>query len=125
MELGVFSISLAVKDLAASQTFYETLGFTEMNGDAEMGYLIMKNGTTIIGLFQGMFENNMITFNPGWDANAEAVDPFDDVRAIQAALVAAGYEPQLPIDADSGSEGPAHFSITDPDGNTILFDQHR
>lgn len=123
MQLGVFSVSLTVKDLAASRAFYETLGFRDFGGNAEHGYLILKNGTTIIGLFQGMFEKNILTFNPGWDENAQEVDPFTDVRALQAQLKAAGVE--LTSEADPDGSGPASITLVDPDGNPILIDQHR
>lgn len=123
MQLGAFSISLNVKDLDKSIVFYETLGFTKMGGDADHGYVIMKNGDTLIGLFMGMFDKNMLTFNPGWDSNAENVDPFTDVRDIQKHLEAAGIDIVNPAAPDS--EGPASFIIHDPDGNPILIDQHR
>lgn len=124
MHLGQFSTSLAVKDLGKSQAFYEALGFTAMGGNAEHGYLMMKQGETIIGLFQGMFEQNILTFNPGWDSNAQNVDPFDDVRAIQSSLEAAGIDVDIER-ADPDGEGPAHFILHDPDGNVIMVDQHR
>lgn len=123
MELGAFSVSLAVKDLAASQAFYETLGFTASGGDAASNYLIMKNGDTLIGLFQGMFDSNILTFNPGWDANAEALESFTDVREIQQSLKEAGVE--LMSEVEAGSTGPGSLMVTDPDGNMILIDQHR
>lgn len=123
MELGCFSISLAVKDIQASKSFYEKLGFTAMGGDESQGWLILKSGTTNIGLFQGMFEDNIMTFNPGWAHDASPVDPFEDVREIQAALEAKGIEFESKADADS--QGPAHFIVKDPDGNTIMLDQHR
>jgi len=123
MKLGAFSISLTVKDLAASRAFYEQLGFDALGGDPSHNYLIMKNGDAVIGLFQGMFENNIITFNPGWDQSAQPVDAFDDVRAIQAQLKAAGVP--LATEADPDSTGPASFVVVDPDGNAILVDQHR
>lgn len=121
--LGAFSISLAVKDIEASKTFYETLGFSKMGGDQSQGWLILKNGPTIIGLFQGMFEKNCLTFNPGWDQDAKNVEKFEDVRALQKRLSAAGLDVGELIDA--ASEGPAHFTLTDPDGNPVLIDQHR
>jgi len=124
MDLGAFSVSLSVKDLAASRTFYEALGFSDMGGDPDHGYLIMKNGTTVIGLFQAMFEGNILTFNPGWDSNAQNVDEFTDVRAIQAALEQAGVELNDRVAADN-PEGPAHLTLVDPDGNAIMIDQHR
>ena len=123
MHLGAFSISLAVKDLATSQAFYEALGFSEFGGNADQGWLILKSGDTIIGLFQGMFEKNMLTFNPGWDQNAQNTDPFDDVRAIQERLKEAGLT--LDVEADPDAEGPAQIMLTDPDGNPVLIDQHR
>jgi catechol 2,3-dioxygenase-like lactoylglutathione lyase family enzyme len=123
MNLGQFSISLAVKDLGASRAFYEKLGFTVFGGNAEHHYLIMKQGPTLIGLFQGMFEKNILTFNPGWDADAKDVDPFTDVRALQRRLKEAGVE--LLEEADDAGSGPAFFTLQDPDGNPILVDQHR
>ncbi len=122
MELGAFSVSLAVKDLSASRAFYEKLGFTRFGGDVEQNYLIMKNGDTVIGLFQGMFESNILTFNPGWDAGANALENFDDVREIQKALKAGGVS--LMSEADEGTTGPASLMVNDPDGNMILIDQH-
>lgn len=122
MKLGAFSTSLSVKDIKASKQFYETLGFTVFAGDIERNYLIMKNGNALIGLFQGMFENNILTFNPGWDENANTLDNFDDVRDIQKHLKSNGV--QLIKEADEGSSGPASCMLTDPDGNTILIDQH-
>jgi catechol 2,3-dioxygenase-like lactoylglutathione lyase family enzyme len=123
MELGAFSVSLAVKDLDASRAFYETLGFATMGGDVAQNWVILTNGATVIGLFQGMFEGNILTFNPGWDQAAGEVDPFTDVRQIQAHLKAAGIV--LAVEADETSTGPAHLVLTDPDGNTIMIDQHR
>jgi catechol 2,3-dioxygenase-like lactoylglutathione lyase family enzyme len=122
MQLGAFSISLAVKDIAASRAFYEQLGFTVFGGNQEQRWLILKSGTTLIGLFQGMFEKNMLTFNPGWDADAKPVPGFDDVRAIQAQLQAQGVA--LEQTCDANTQGPAYISLTDPDGNPILIDQH-
>lgn len=122
MQLGAFSISLSVKDLEKSRAFYKDLGFDDFGGMAEHGYAIMKNGDTLIGLFQGMFEGNLLTFNPGWDQSAGEVNPFEDVRDIKAKLQAAGHEISQ---EQGGSEGPASFAITDPDGNAILIDQHR
>jgi lactoylglutathione lyase len=122
MELGAFSVSLAVKDLRASSEFYRQLGFTKFGGDADQHWLIMKNGTTTIGLFQGMFESNILTFNPGWDAAATPVDQFTDVRELQRQLKASGIVPVS--EADESSTGPASFIVVDPDGNTILVDQH-
>lgn len=123
MQLGAFSVSLAVKNIEASRQFYETFGFTVTGGDAAHGWLILKNGSTIIGLFQGMFEKNILTFNPGWDQNAQQVDPFTDVRELQRQLKAKGVK--LETEADESTKGPAHFTVVDPDGNPILVDQHR
>lgn len=123
MDLGAFSVSLAVKDLSASRAFYEKLGFVAFQGDAAQGWLIMKNGDAVIGLFQGMFERNVLTFNPGWDGNAQPVDPFTDVREIQRRLRSAGVS--LDQEADESTSGPASLIITDPDGNPIFIDQHR
>ena len=123
MDLGTFSISLAVKDLAVSRAFYETLGFMAFHGEAKQGWLILKNGEAVIGLFQGMFEKNILTFNPGWDGDAQDVDPFTDVRELQRRLKAAGIA--FDQEADESSTGPASFAISDPDGNPILVDQHR
>lgn len=122
MELGNFSVSLAVKDLAASQAFYEKLGFAVFGGDASQNWLIMKSGTTNVGLFQGMFENNIMTFNPGWQHDASPVEGFEDVRTIQQTLKDRGVA--FMTEADPDSDGPANFVIQDPDGNAILFDQH-
>ena len=122
MELGAFSVSLAVKDIQASKAFYAKLGFSEFGGVAEQGWLIMKNGDTVIGLFQGMFENNILTFNPGWDSNAQPLESFTDVRQIQQRLKEQGVAFQ--VEADEGASGPGHFIIEDPDGNTIIVDQH-
>ena len=124
MNLGAFSISLAVKDIAASRAFYEKLGFAVMGGDQAQNWLILKQGPTLIGLFQGMFEKNMLTFNPGWDAAAQNVDPFTDVRQLQAMLKSAGVTLDSTVDPAAAS-GPGFFTITDPDGNPILVDQHR
>lgn len=123
MELGAFSVSLAVKDLSASRAFYETLGFEQAGGDPAQNWLILRNGTTTIGLFQGMFEQNILTFNPGWSPHAENLEAFTDVRELQAALEAKGVA--LLSKADSSTEGPASFTLADPDGNVILVDQHR
>ncbi|MDZ4675552.1 MAG: VOC family protein [Gemmatimonadota bacterium] len=123
MQLAVFSISLAVKDIAASRAFYEKFGFTIFGGNAEQGWLILKNGDTIIGLFQGMFDKNILTFNPGWDTNAQNVDPFTDVRELQRQLKAQGVT--LTTEADESTSGPASFTTVDPDGNPVLVDQHR
>lgn len=122
MKLGAFSISLSVKDIHASKQFYETLGFTVLGGDLEKNYLIMKNGNALVGLFQGMFENNILTFNPGWDENANLVEPFDDVRIIQRHLK--DHNIELVSEADENTSGPASFFVMDPDGNAILVDQH-
>lgn len=122
MKPGAFSISLSVKDINASKQFYEALGFSVFGGAIPSNYLIMKNGNALIGLFQGMFENNILTFNPGWDENAKPVDGFDDVRKIQQHLKSNGIS--LLSEADEATTGPASFMLTDPDGNTILFDQH-
>ncbi len=121
MELGAFSISLAVKDLAASRTFYETFGFTAFGGNGTH-WLIMKNGPHLIGLFQGMFEKNILTFNPGWDQDAKAVGGFTDVRELQRRVKAAGIP--LVTEADESTTGPASFVAVDPDGNPLLIDQH-
>ncbi len=123
MKLGAFSISLAVKDIKASRDFYKKLGFVEFGGDIEQNWLMLKSGDTVIGLFQGMFEKNIITFNPGWNQNGENLDDFTDVREIQKSLIASGITPVEAAD-ESGS-GPASFTLIDPDGNPILFDQHR
>jgi len=122
MELGSFSISLAVKDITASQAFYEKLGFEVFMGDISQNWLILKNGDHVIGLFQGMFERNILTFNPGWDANAQKLDAFTDVRELQRQLKAQGVE--LTDEADESTTGPASFMVIDPDGNPILLDQH-
>lgn len=122
MKLGAFSISLAVKDIAASRAFYEKLGFTAFGGNQDQRWLIMKNETTLIGLFQGMFENNMLTFNPGWDSDANTLAEFDDVREIQKRLKASDITPAA--EADESTQGPAHIVVVDPDGNQILIDQH-
>lgn len=115
-------MSLAVKDLAASQTFYETLGFETAGGDAEQGWLILRNGATVLGLFHGMFERNMLTFNPGWNQDATAKASFEDVRALHAAYAEAGLETSQETGLDG--EGPASFVVVDPDGNPVLIDQH-
>ncbi|UCC54642.1 MAG: VOC family protein [Anaerolineaceae bacterium] len=122
MELGAFSISLAVKDLEVSKSFYEKLGFQVYGGEAAQNWLIMKNGDHIIGLFQGMFEKNILTFNPGWDQNANKLDSFVDVRKLQRELKARGLS--IEQEADESTSGPASFVIIDPDGNPILIDQH-
>jgi len=123
MELGNFSISLAVKDIEASKSFYEKFGFKVFMGDAAQKWLIMKNGDHIIGLFQGMFEKNVLTFNPGWDSNAQNLPEFTDVRELQRQLKAKGVK--LLKEADENTKGPASFVAVDPDGNQILIDQHR
>lgn len=122
MELGAFSVSLSVKDLEASRQFYEKLGFNHLGGDAAQNYLILQNGTTTIGLFQGMFEGNILTFNPGWDHTASALERFQDVRDIQRELKSQGVE--LQTEADESTDGPASVVLIDPDGNNILLDQH-
>lgn len=122
MQLGAFSISLAVKDLEVSRSFYEKLGFKVFAGNPAHNYLILKNGETVIGLFQGMFEQNILTFNPGWDSNAQKLDDFTDIRELQRQLKAQGV--QFAQEADETTTGPASFVITDPDGNAILLDQH-
>jgi lactoylglutathione lyase len=123
MELGNFSISLAVKDIEASRDFYEKFGFKVFMGDAKQKWLIMKNGDHVIGLFQGMFEKNTLTFNPGWDSNAQDLPTFTDVRELQRRLKAKGVK--LQKEADENTTGPASFVAVDPDGNQILVDQHR
>ena len=122
MQLGNFSVSLAVKDIEASKAFYEKLGFTVFGGDQSQNWLIMKSGDTNIGLFQGMFENNILTFNPGWNSNAQPLGNFTDVRELQRQLKANGVE--MMTEADDSTTGPGSFMIADPDGNTILVDQH-
>ena len=122
MELGAFSISLAVKDIEASRAFYEKFGFEVFGGDATQNWLILKNGDHVIGLFQGMFENNILTFNPGWNQNAQELDSFTDVRELQRQLKEQGIK--LMSEADESTTGPASFMTVDPDGNPILFDQH-
>jgi catechol 2,3-dioxygenase-like lactoylglutathione lyase family enzyme len=122
MNLGPFSLSLAVKDLAASRRFYEALGFKVYGGDPAHNYLILRNGGATVGLFQGMFEKNMLTFNPGWDADCNKLPEFTDVRELQRRLREQGIEPATP--ADTATTGPAHFVVIDPDGNPVLVDQH-
>ena len=122
MNLGAFSISLAVKDIAASQAFYEKFGFTTFMGDAAQKWLILKNADHVIGLFQGMFEKNMMTFNPGWDSNAQPLATFEDIRELQGRLRAQGVT--FLSEADESTKGPASFVTADPDGNPILVDQH-
>ncbi|MEN9302272.1 MAG: hypothetical protein RL264_701 [Bacteroidota bacterium] len=123
MKLGAFSISLAVKDIHASKAFYEKLGFQYKGGNIDHNWVVLKNENAVIGLFQGMFEGNIITFNPGWDGNAQNLEEFDDVRLIQETLKNAGIE--LTREADTTTEGPECITLTDPDGNNILIDQHR
>ena len=123
MELGAFSVSLAVKDIDASKVFYQKLGFSVFGGNQAQNWLIMKNGGHVIGLFQGMFEKNILTFNPGWDGNAQPSAEFTDIRQLQRQLKAAGIG--LTTEADESTSGPASFTLADPDGNAILFDQHR
>ncbi len=123
MDLGSFSVSLAVKDIAASRDFYAKLGFEPIGGDVEQNWLILRNGDHVIGLFQGMFDRNMLTFNPGWDQQCNETATFTDVREIQKSLREAGVE--IINSADESGVGPASFMITDPDGNPILIDQHR
>lgn len=122
MELGNFSVSLNVKNLTISKDFYEKLGFSQFAGDESTGYLIMRNGDSVIGLFQGMIDKNILTFNPGWDKNCQNLNDFDDVRDIQKALKSKGVS--LIQEADENSKGPASFMVEDPDGNMILVDQH-
>jgi catechol 2,3-dioxygenase-like lactoylglutathione lyase family enzyme len=122
MELGGFSVSLAVKDLEESKAFYEKLGFATYAGDLSHNFLIMKNGSTNIGLFQGMFEGNILTFNPGWDQDANSIEPFADVRELLKQFKSQGIE--IVQESISGDSGPSSFSIIDPDGNAILIDQH-
>lgn len=123
MKLGAFSISLAVKDIHKSKEFYENLGFQFKGGNIDQNWLVLKNENAVIGLFQGMFEGNIITFNPGWDGNAQNLEEFDDVRVIQNQLKSLGIN--LTSEADETTSGPAHITLTDPDGNNILIDQHR
>ena len=123
MELGAFSVSLNVADIAASRAFYEKLGFHVAGGNQEENWLILRSGSTNIGLFQGMFERNMLTFTPGWDDQSQEVNPFTDIREIQQALEAEGIE--FVEKADLSTSGPAYFRLVDPDGNPILFDQYR
>ena len=123
MKLGAFSVSLSVRDINASKQFYENLGFKVFAGGMEKNYLIMKNENALIGLFQGMFQGNILTFNPGWDENAGNIETFDDVREIQRQLKSKGIK--LTTEVDERTSGPAGFMTTDPDGNVILVDQHR
>jgi len=122
MHLGAFSVSLSVKDLQVSKAFYQKIGFEVYAGSEEMNYLIMKNGNAIVGLFQGMFEGNILTFNPGWDENAQKLDAYNDIREIQKDLKEKGL--QLEQENFANSEGPASFVVVDPDGNPVLIDQH-
>ncbi|WP_422025608.1 VOC family protein [Pyruvatibacter mobilis] len=122
MQLGNFSVSLAVKDLQKSRAFYEALGFAVTGGDKANNFLILQNDSATIGLFQGMFEKNILTFNPGWDRNGTALDTFTDIRDIQEALKAGGLT--LTEDTDPSAQGPAHITLLDPDGNPVLIDQH-
>lgn len=126
MNLGAFSISLAVKDLAASRDFYQKLGFEKLGGDEAHNYLIMKNGDALVGLFQGMFEQNILTFNPGWGTSGQEVEPFTDARELERRLLDAGIVPvtRIPPEVAAG-QGPASFVVVDPDGNPVLVDQHR
>jgi catechol 2,3-dioxygenase-like lactoylglutathione lyase family enzyme len=123
MKLGAFSISLAVKDIHKSKEFYEKLGFTYKGGNIEKNWIVLKNENAVIGLFQGMFEDNIITFNPGWDGNAKNLEEFDDVRSIQTSLKSSGIS--LTKEADETTTGPEYITLIDPDGNNILIDQHR
>ncbi|WP_407269479.1 VOC family protein [Radiobacillus sp. PE A8.2] len=123
MKLGAFSVSLNVKDIHRSKAFYENLGFKTLGGDINQNWLIMKNEQSVIGLFQGMFEKNVLTFNPGWDHNAEDVDDFTDIRELQKGLKKKGVT--LIEEADESTQGPAHITMLDPDGNPVLIDQHR
>ncbi|PSL40054.1 glyoxalase/bleomycin resistance protein/dioxygenase superfamily protein [Planomicrobium soli] len=123
MQLGAFSVSLNVKDIHTSKAFYEKLGFESFGGDIDQHWLIMRNGQTIIGLFQGLFEKNLLTFNPGWDQNAQNLDAFTDIRELQRKLKMDSV--MFSSEADETTQGPASFIIEDPDGNPILFDQHR
>jgi lactoylglutathione lyase len=122
MQLGNFSVSLAVKDIAASRVFYEKLGFTVWSGNQQQNWLILKNGSTVIGLFQGMFERNLLTFNPGWNSDAQKLPEFTDIRDLQRELKAQGV--RLLSEADETTSGPASLMLEDPDGNQILLDQH-
>lgn len=122
MQLGVFSVSLTVNDIRVSKSFYEKLDFKQVGGDIEQGWVILQNGTTTIGLFQGMFDKNIMTFNPGWDQDQNTLEDFQDVRDIQAALIERGITPTTKTDPTA--DGPASIVISDPDGNSILVDQH-
>lgn len=123
MKLGAFSISLSVKDIHKSKEFYEKLGFTYKAGNLDENWIVLKNENAVIGLFQGMFQDNIITFNPGWDGDAQNLEDFDDVRSIQKRLKTDGIT--LIKEADESTTGPEHITLTDPDGNNILIDQHR
>ncbi|TNJ35703.1 VOC family protein [Arenimonas terrae] len=123
MDLGNFSVSLAVKDIHASRAFYEALGFTAFHDQSQHGWMILKNGDAVVGLFQGMFEKNMLCFNPGWDNNGQNVDPYTDVREIQRQLKAKGITPVKEFDESTNGRG--HLIVVDPDGNPVLVDQHR
>ncbi|HPB53118.1 MAG TPA: VOC family protein [Saprospiraceae bacterium] len=123
MKLGAFSISLTVKDIHKSKEFYEKLGFTYKGGNIDQNWMVLKNENAVIGLFQGMFDKNILTFNPGWDGNAQNIEDFDDVRVIQDTLKNRGID--LTKEADPTTEGPEYITLTDPDGNNILIDQHR
>jgi len=122
MELGAFSVSLNVKDIHASKAFYEKLGFTVFHGDITQNWLILKNGNATLGLFQGMFEKNILTFNPGWDQSAQPLESFDDIRKIGQSLKSDGVN--LISENTEGSSGPGNITLTDPDGNPVLIDQH-
>jgi predicted enzyme related to lactoylglutathione lyase len=122
MDLGAFSISLTVKDIYKSQEFYQKLGFIEFAGDISENWIVLKNGDHIIGLFQGMFEKNILTFNPGWDSNAQKLESYSDIRELQRSLKAQGID--LVSEVDETTTGPASFTLEDPDGNPILVDQH-
>lgn len=122
MELGAFSVSLAVKNIAKSKEFYENLGFAEIGGEESQNWLILRNGEHTLGLFQGMFENNILTFNPGWDKNNQKLDSFMDIRDIHQQLKSQGVE--MVQESLTGKTGPSSFAILDPDGNSILIDQH-
>lgn len=122
MELGAFSISLTVKDIEKSKIFYEKIGFNIFGGDQSQNWLIMKNGNSVIGLFQGMFDSNILTFNPGWDSNCNTLDSFNDIREIHSKITSQGID--ITDESITGNTGPSSFTLTDPDGNTILIDQH-
>lgn len=122
MQLGAFSVSLSVKDLAASRAFYEALGFSVTGGDAAQNWLVLRNGGIVVGLFQGMFEGNLLTFNPGWDQHRQVLDDFQDVRELQSGLDARGVE--LAVRTDPDGQGTGYLQLADPDGNVILIDQH-